>query len=498
MFISAINVNNVQAYDDHNYPYERDPCLVNGQCPQYDPEGFCRSHCTSYSSYMLNVFGVDFHNSYRGTTWSNGGNWNNAAANINGQNISVDNHPLPGDIAYWEYNWTGNPSIDYDNYGHVAWVEKVHFDSNGNATHIDITEYNYEDHCGFGQRITVPVNNPSGFIHILAYEEGLTHLYYLDCWEMDTLCTEQTKQEWLWILKRVWNNYRCTNCSGDYNSDTIAVLAEYIGGMGGGGEYDPEPTDPDFDSDLHISRFHIREVGDDDYEHNVERTLNKGDIIYVEGEMKVRNESSQEAEDVDSDYRIEDERDFDDQDTKIDEDNPFDIDPGEKVTKHMSSVKIEVSADGRRVTVSRDSMTKHFAIIDNFVKIYFFTDVEEPGGDQDISSETDDDEYAKVEITVLDPPTANFTASPTDGTGPLTVTFTDQSTSNTISWSWNFGDGGISNYQNPSHIYTNTGTYTVTLTVSNSDGLDSETKTDYIVVPSAVPGAPTNFRLTAP
>jgi PKD repeat protein len=79
-------------------------------------------------------------------------------------------------------------------------------------------------------------------------------------------------------------------------------------------------------------------------------------------------------------------------------------------------------------------------------------------------------------------PTANFVGSPTSGTAPLTVSFTDQSTGSPTSWSWNFGDGGTSTAQNPSHVYSGAGTFTVTLTVTNSCGSDGETKTNYITV----------------
>jgi len=80
------------------------------------------------------------------------------------------------------------------------------------------------------------------------------------------------------------------------------------------------------------------------------------------------------------------------------------------------------------------------------------------------------------------PPTADFSGTPTSGTVPLTVNFTDLSTENPSSWSWTFGDGGTSTVKNPSHQYTAIGTYTVTLTATNSYGSDSETKTGYITV----------------
>jgi len=80
------------------------------------------------------------------------------------------------------------------------------------------------------------------------------------------------------------------------------------------------------------------------------------------------------------------------------------------------------------------------------------------------------------------PPVAAFTASPTSGYAPLIVQFTDASTGAPSSWSWDFGDGGSSTLQHPSHQYLIPETYTVTLTVTNAQGSDSETKTDYIVV----------------
>jgi PKD repeat protein len=80
------------------------------------------------------------------------------------------------------------------------------------------------------------------------------------------------------------------------------------------------------------------------------------------------------------------------------------------------------------------------------------------------------------------PPVAAFVGNPTSGYAPLTVDFTDQSTGNPTSWSWTFGDGGTSYAQNPSHEYTDAGTYTVSLTVTNAVGSDDEVKTDYITV----------------
>ncbi len=77
---------------------------------------------------------------------------------------------------------------------------------------------------------------------------------------------------------------------------------------------------------------------------------------------------------------------------------------------------------------------------------------------------------------------ANFSADKTSGTAPLTVQFTDASTGNPTSWSWDFGDGSTSTEQSPKHTYNNAGTYTVILTVSNGTNSDTGTKTDYITI----------------
>lgn len=46
--------------------------------------------------------------------------------------------------------------------------------------------------------------------------------------------------------------------------------------------------------------------------------------------------------------------------------------------------------------------------------------------------------------------------------------FYDQSSGSAATWQWNFGDGTTSNLQNPSHIYSAAGSYTVCLTIADS------------------------------
>ncbi len=81
----------------------------------------------------------------------------------------------------------------------------------------------------------------------------------------------------------------------------------------------------------------------------------------------------------------------------------------------------------------------------------------------------------------------DFTFSPVNPEVGLSVQFKDGSTGNPISWSWDFGDGGKSTSQNPQHQYQNSGTFNVTLTVSNGTSSKSLTKT-ITVIPVLTPG----------
>lgn len=80
------------------------------------------------------------------------------------------------------------------------------------------------------------------------------------------------------------------------------------------------------------------------------------------------------------------------------------------------------------------------------------------------------------------PPTAAFTANYTSGGPEMEVCFFDQSTHDPESWIWDFGDGGTSTERSPCYIYYSTGNFTVSLTVTNSYGSDTETKVNYITV----------------
>jgi PKD repeat protein len=106
-----------------------------------------------------------------------------------------------------------------------------------------------------------------------------------------------------------------------------------------------------------------------------------------------------------------------------------------------------------------------------------------PGG-SDPETKTN---YITVSAPPL-PPVANFSVQPTAGLAPLIVMFTNESTGDITTYSWNFGDGTTDNVQNPApHIYDVPRTYTVTLTVTGPGGSDSAPPIDIVVLDTVLP-----------
>jgi len=79
-------------------------------------------------------------------------------------------------------------------------------------------------------------------------------------------------------------------------------------------------------------------------------------------------------------------------------------------------------------------------------------------------------------------PVADFTCS---SSVPLTIEFADASTGLIDSWSWAFGDGTMSFQQNPTHVYSDTGPYDVTLTVTGPGGSDQWARSCSAMAPPA-------------
>jgi PKD repeat protein len=82
-------------------------------------------------------------------------------------------------------------------------------------------------------------------------------------------------------------------------------------------------------------------------------------------------------------------------------------------------------------------------------------------------------------VTVTAPPDAEFTYNIL-AANTLAVNFIDESTGSPTAWLWNFGDCALvpectSTEQNPSHVYSTAGTYTVLLTAKNAAGQSTQT-----------------------
>ena len=140
--------------------------------------------------------------------------------------------------------------------------------------------------------------------------------------------------------------------------------------------------------------------------------------------------------------------------------------------------------DGETAVTTQPTITHIYAQEGNYTVTLIVND--------SVQNSTPSITYALINDTE---PKANFTANITSGFAPLTVQFNDSSVSydGIIAWEWDFDGDGIvdSNEQNPIYTYDEAGTYTVSLTVYEADGdSDTETKTDYITVTSAVDTEP--------
>lgn len=105
-----------------------------------------------------------------------------------------------------------------------------------------------------------------------------------------------------------------------------------------------------------------------------------------------------------------------------------------------------------------------------------------------------------VLVDISPPPTVNISSDVMNGCVPLMVQFTDNSITNTndsiYSWYWQFGDGNVSYAQDPTYVYTNVGSFNVTLAVQTYGGcVGSSAGSNYIIDVYPVPVA--NFTVNS-
>ena len=96
------------------------------------------------------------------------------------------------------------------------------------------------------------------------------------------------------------------------------------------------------------------------------------------------------------------------------------------------------------------------------------------------------------------PPTANFSMSPSSGDAPLVVSFNGNASSDpeggALNYAWDFGDGNTGSGATTSHTFTTPGTYTVTLTVTDPAGSsDSTTRSLSATDPNATSSKPASM-----
>ena len=96
-------------------------------------------------------------------------------------------------------------------------------------------------------------------------------------------------------------------------------------------------------------------------------------------------------------------------------------------------------------------------------------------------------------------PAADFDASPLVGSAPLTVQFQDLTSTNTAAWAWDFDNDAVvdSAERQPSHLYSASGFYTVSLNASNQSGSAVQTKAAFICASEGIPPAVQNLGLAA-
>ena len=130
---SCAGCHSIRNGDDHN---------------DFNDRLFYYRQCTDFVAWCLRSRNglENFSNSYGGVTWSNAGNWKNAAESLG---VVCNNTPAIGAVACWTSG----------EFGHVAWVEAV------NGDEVIIEEYNYGGSTKYNRR-PIPADDPTCYIHI--------------------------------------------------------------------------------------------------------------------------------------------------------------------------------------------------------------------------------------------------------------------------------------------------------------------------------------------
>lgn len=128
----------------NDYPYR------TGAADRTDRWNFKTRECTSFAAWRVNHnLGVAFKNRYKGQTFGNAGNWDNAAKRAG---VKVNGTASVGAVAEFD------PHHHAGSVGHVAYVYKV------SGSYVYLEEYNFNVVHGYGTR-KVLKSWVSHFIH---------------------------------------------------------------------------------------------------------------------------------------------------------------------------------------------------------------------------------------------------------------------------------------------------------------------------------------------
>jgi len=189
-------------------------------------------------------------------------------------------------------------------------------------------------------------------------------------------------------------------CPSNDLSGLVYSKSEIGYGVGGGGTENSSPTHPH--SHPTILSCQVRINGITDFQHKVIQALRPGQSFQIDIKAKIKNQGEEKSHNADLDYRIDKEKNkFDTDDTNLGDDE-IDINPGETITEYKRNIKVKLSEDGTKITVSKNNHKESFPINNQEAHFHIFLDIED-NNHHDISSENDKDEYAKVTIQALSP-----------------------------------------------------------------------------------------------
>lgn len=153
--------------------------IGSGFSPETDPWGLYKGQCVSYVAWRLNVSmghdpkkaDGDWPFTMEKMGMAGQGNASEWSAGLEGNGYKTDDEPKPGAVVWWDSNV--GPTGDA---GHVAVVEHVGKDDR--AGQVYVSQYNVSPKQLQYSEQWIPVDQPSGYIHVADYPDGESRVPY--------------------------------------------------------------------------------------------------------------------------------------------------------------------------------------------------------------------------------------------------------------------------------------------------------------------------------